>query len=223
MGPPGAGKGTQAAAVSTRYGIPAISTGDIFRANVSGGTPLGVAAQAYMDAGEYVPDEVTNSMVRQRMAEPDCRRGFLLDGYPRTLDQVEELDLILADLGVRLTGVLVLDTDADALVQRLLNRAEKEGRPDDTETVIRRRQQVYAEQTEPLACEYDMRGMLVAVDGNGRVDHVTERVHTAIAQLRSRLGSLGGGVVRGHGGAAEDRRVDRDLVQGARVGMATGG
>lgn len=186
MGPPGAGKGTQAAAVCHRYGVPAISTGDIFRANVADRTPLGIAAQKHMDAGEYVPDQVTNAMVRDRLGHPDCERGFLLDGYPRTLEQVMELDRILADLGVRLTGVLVLDTDADSLIQRLLARAEQQGRPDDTRDVIRRRQEVYAEQTAPLASEYDMRGILATVDGNGRVDHVTDRVHTAIAQLRRR-------------------------------------
>jgi adenylate kinase len=184
MGPPGAGKGTQAAAVCHRYGIPAISTGDIFRANVSAGTPLGLAAQTFMDAGEYVPDGVTNAMVRERLAHPDCRRGFLLDGYPRTLEQVKELDQILADLDARLLGVLVLDTDATALVQRLLHRAEREGRADDTEPIIRRRQQIYAEQTSPLTTEYDLRGILATVNGNGRVDHVTDRIHTAIAQLR---------------------------------------
>ena len=184
MGPPGAGKGTQSAAVCDRYGIPAISTGDIFRANVSARTPLGVTAQTYMDAGEYVPDEITNDMVRDRLGQPDCARGFLLDGYPRTLEQVKELDEILADLDVRLDGVLALDVDSDSLVKRLLDRAEREGRADDTEEVIRRRQEVYAEQTAPLVSEYDARCSLVRVDGNGRVDHVTDRVHTAIAQLR---------------------------------------
>lgn len=183
MGPPGAGKGTQAAAVCDRYGIPAISTGDIFRANVSAGTPLGVEAQSYMNAGDYVPDEVTNAMVRDRLAHQDCRRGFLLDGYPRTLEQVKELDQMLVELDVRLTGAIVLDTDADELLQRLLERARKEGRADDTEDVIRRRQELYAAQTAPLVSEYDARGLLVTVDGNGRVDHVTDRVHTAIARL----------------------------------------
>ena len=184
MGPPGAGKGTQAAAVCHRHGIPAISTGDIFRANVSAGTPLGIAAQTYMNAGEYVPDEVTNAMVRDRLAEPDCRRGFLLDGFPRTLEQVKELDAILADLKVQLDGVLLLEADPTVLVQRLLERAQKEGRADDTEDVIRRRQEVYAEQTAPLVSEYDARGVLLIVNGNGRVDHITDRVHTAIARLR---------------------------------------
>lgn len=183
MGPPGAGKGTQSAAVCQRYGIPAISTGDIFRANVSDGTPLGVTAQTYMNAGEYVPDEVTNAMVRDRLAQPDCRRGFLLDGFPRTVEQVKELDQMLDELGVQLNGVLVLNTDPAALVQRLLDRAQKDGRSDDTEDVIRRRQEVYAEQTAPLVSEYSARGVLATVNGNGRVDHVTDRVHTAIAQL----------------------------------------
>jgi len=190
MGPPGAGKGTQSAAVCDRYDIPAISTGDIFRANVSAGTPLGVTAQTYMDAGEYVPDEVTNAMVRDRLGQPDCTRGFLLDGYPRTLEQVKELDDILADLDVRLDGVLALDVDAESLVERLLDRARTEARADDTEEVIRRRQEVYAEQTAPLVSEYDARGSLMRVDGNGRVDHVTDRVHTAIARLRQQLGGL---------------------------------
>lgn len=188
MGPPGAGKGTQSAAVCDRYGIPAISTGDIFRANVSAGTPLGVTAQSYMHAGEYVPDEVTNAMVRDRLTQPDCGRGFLLDGYPRTLEQVKELDQMLSDLSVQLTGVVVLSADPDTLVQRLLDRAQKEGRADDTEDVIRRRQEVYAKQTAPLASEYDARGVLVSVNGSGSVGSVTDRIHAAIATL-----SRGGG------------------------------
>lgn len=184
MGPPGAGKGTQAAAIHHRYGIPAISTGDIFRANVSAGTALGVTAQASMDAGEYVSDDVTNAMVRDRLDRPDCGRGFLLDGYPRTMEQVKALDQVLADLEVGLTGVLVLRADPDTLVQRLLDRAQSEGRADDTAQVIRRRQEVYAGQTAPLVSEYDARGILMPVNASGRVDHVTDRVHTAIAQLR---------------------------------------
>lgn len=186
MGPPGAGKGTQATAVCHRYGIPAISTGDIFRANVTDRTPLGIQAEKHMDAGDYVPDDITNAMVRDRLGHSDCHRGFLLDGYPRTVEQVGVLDQILADLDVRLNGAIVLNTDADALTRRLLARAEQEGRTDDTEDVIRRRQEVYTEQTAPLVYEYEMRGVLATVDGNGRVDHVTDRVHTAIAQLRRR-------------------------------------
>ena len=143
MGPPGAGKGTQATFVAEHFGIPAISTGDIFRANVAEGTPLGVEAKRYMDAGEYVPDEITNKMVRNRIDEPDADPGFLLDGYPRTLAQVEELDGMVEFTGHRLDAAVVLTVDGEEIVQRLLQRAEVEGRADDTEDVIRRRQEVY--------------------------------------------------------------------------------
>ncbi len=180
MGPPGAGKGTQAAFIAEHFSIPAISTGDIFRANVSQGTPLGVEAKKYMDAGEYVPDEVTNRMVRDRIDEPDAERGFLLDGYPRTVAQVEELDGMIAFTGHRLDAVVVLTVDQDEIVQRLLQRAETEGRADDTEEVIRRRQEVYAEQTAPLIDVYRERGILVEVDGLGEVDEVTQRVFAAL-------------------------------------------
>src|SRR6476619_8417424 len=150
MGPPGAGKGTQAKVVAEHFGVPAISTGDIFRFNVSQGTDLGVKAQQYMDSGEYVPDEITNLMVRNRIDEPDAEPGFLLDGYPRTVSQVEELDGMIKHTGHQLDAVLVLTVDSEELVQRLLERAKTEGRADDTEEVIRRRQEIYAEQTEPL-------------------------------------------------------------------------
>ena len=149
MGPPGAGKGTQATFVAEHFGIPAISTGDIFRANVAEGTPLGIAAKRYMDAGEYVPDEITNEMVRNRIDEPDAEPGFLLDGYPRTLDQVEELDGMVRFTGHRLDAAVVLTVDDEEIVQRLLRRAEVEGRADDTEEVIRRRQEVYASRPSP--------------------------------------------------------------------------
>src|SRR4029079_7386254 len=139
MGPPGAGKGTQAEVVAERYNIPAISTGDIFRKNVSEGTELGVEAKRYMDAGEYVPDSVTNLMVRNRIDEEDAAKGFLLDGYPRTLAQVDELDGMIAFTGHRLDAVVVLAFDPEELVRRLTARAATEGRTDDTEDVIRRR------------------------------------------------------------------------------------
>jgi adenylate kinase len=180
MGPPGSGKGTQAKFVAERYGIPAISTGDIFRANVTQGTPLGLEAKRYMDAGEYVPDEVTNLMVRNRIDEPDAERGFLLDGYPRTLAQVEELDGMIKFTGHRLDAVVVLTVDPDEIVQRLVQRAEVEGRTDDTEDVIRRRQEVYAEQTEPLIDVYRDRNLLIEVDGMGAVDDVTKRIFDAL-------------------------------------------
>ena len=180
MGPPGAGKGTQASFVAEHFGIPAISTGDIFRANVAEGTPLGVEAKRYMDAGEYVPDEITNKMVRNRIDEPDAEPGFLLDGYPRTLAQVEELDGMVEFTGHRIDAAVVLTVDGEEIVQRLLQRAEVEGRADDTEDVIRRRQEVYREQTEPLIEVYRDRGILVEVDGIGEVDQVTKRIFEAL-------------------------------------------
>ena len=180
MGPPGAGKGTQAQVVADHFAIPAISTGDIFRTNVANGTELGVEAERYMDMGEYVPDELTNKMVRNRIDEPDAAPGFLLDGYPRTLAQVEELDGMIAFTGHSLDAALVLTVDPEELVQRLLQRAQTEGRADDTEDVIRRRQELYTEQTEPLIEVYRDRGILLEVDGMGEVDEVTTRIFDAL-------------------------------------------
>nr|WP_297417271.1 adenylate kinase [uncultured Nocardioides sp.] len=185
MGPPGAGKGTQAKTIADKLGIPAISTGDIFRANVSQQTPLGLEAKGYMDKGDYVPDTVTNAMVRDRLNEPDARVGFLLDGYPRTLAQVEELDKMLAEQGTSIDKVVVLTVDQDEIVARLLRRAEIEGRTDDTEDVIRKRQQVYAEQTAPLISVYAERGVLVEVDGMGAVEEVSARIFEAIGATDS--------------------------------------
>jgi adenylate kinase len=182
MGPPGAGKGTQAKVIAERLAVPAISTGDIFRKNVSEKTELGVAAKRYMDAGDYVPDEITNAMVRARLAEPDAEDGFLLDGYPRTVAQVAELDSMLADAGHEIDAVVVLTVDQDEVVQRLLRRAHEEGRVDDTEEVMRHRQDVYSEQTAPLIKVYDDRGLLVAVDGMGPVEEVTSRVFEALGE-----------------------------------------
>ncbi|MDU6151554.1 MAG: adenylate kinase [Actinomyces urogenitalis] len=181
LGPPGAGKGTQAARISERLGIPAISTGDIFRANVAGNTELGQQAKKYMDAGEYVPDSVTNAMVKDRLAADDAAQGFLLDGYPRTEAQVHELDAMLAESGLALDVVLEITAEAEVVVQRLLKRATEQNRADDTEPVIRRRLEVYAEQTEPLAALYESEGLLVRVDGIGDIDEVTERIMSALA------------------------------------------
>jgi adenylate kinase len=180
MGPPGAGKGTQARVVADHFGIPAISTGDIFRINVSNGTPLGKKAQAYMDKGEYVPDEITNLMVRNRIDEPDAEPGFLLDGYPRTLAQVEELDGMIKYTGHALDAVVVLTVDADEIVARLVQRAQVVGRTDDTEEVVRRRQEVYVEQTEPLIEVYRARGIVHEIDGMGAVEEVTKRIFDAL-------------------------------------------
>lgn len=183
MGPPGAGKGTQATVIAGHFGIPAISTGDIFRANVSQGTPLGIEAKRFMDAGDYVPDEVTNLMVRNRIDEDDAKPGFLLDGYPRTTAQVEELDGMISFTGHKLDAAVVLTVDAEELVQRLLQRAQTDGRADDTEDVIRKRQEIYAEQTEPLIEVYRGRGVLVEVDGMGEVDEVTARIFAALDEI----------------------------------------
>jgi adenylate kinase len=180
MGPPGAGKGTQAKFIAEHFKIPAISTGDIFRANVTRGTELGLEAKRYMDAGDYVPDEVTNLMVRNRIDEPDAVSGFLLDGYPRTLSQVEELDGMIRFTGHRLDAVVCLTVDQDEIVNRLLQRAQVEGRADDTEDVIRRRQELYLEQTEPLIDVYKKRGIVLEIDGMGEVSDVTERVFEAL-------------------------------------------
>ena len=176
IGPPGAGKGTQATLIAQKFDIPHISTGAIFRANVAEGTDLGVEAQKYMERGEYVPDSVTNAMVRNRLAESDTDNGFLLDGYPRTLAQVDELDSILADLGKRLDAVVEITADAEEVTQRLLARAAKEGRADDTEDVIRRRMVVYAEQTEPIVAVYTERGLVRKVDGMGSIEDVHARI-----------------------------------------------
>jgi adenylate kinase len=180
LGPPGAGKGTQAARLAETLRVPAISTGDIFRANVKEGTELGVTAKRYMDAGEYVPDSVTNAMVADRLAQPDAAAGFLLDGYPRTAEQVEELDRVLASGSASLDRVVEITADTDEVVARLLRRAQEQGRSDDTEDVIRRRLEVYAEQTAPLSALYEQRGLLVRVDGMGAVDDVTARLVDAI-------------------------------------------
>jgi len=181
LGPPGAGKGTQAVRLAERLGVPAISTGDIFRANIKGGTELGRTAQEYTARGALVPDSVTNAMVRDRLAEPDAAQGFLLDGYPRNVAQVAELDAVLADQGLTLDAAVEITADADVVVERLLKRAEIEGRADDTEPVIRHRLDVYAEQTAPISGVYAERGLLLQVDGIGEVDEVTGRLLEALA------------------------------------------
>jgi adenylate kinase len=180
IGPPGAGKGTQASKLSEVFGIPAISTGDIFRENVKNHTPLGVEAKSYMDKGEYVPDELTNKLVRDRLQNPDCVNGFLLDGYPRTADQVEELDSILKETDSKLDAVVQLTADSEEVVRRLAKRAIEQGRSDDTEDVLRNRLSVYEEQTAPLISVYESRGLLVKVDGLGEIAEVTQRITDAL-------------------------------------------
>jgi adenylate kinase len=182
VGPPGAGKGTQAAILAETYGVPAISTGDIFRNNVANETPLGLQVKAIMEAGEYVPDALTNEIVADRLGEADARAGFLLDGYPRTPDQVDELDRILAADNAALDVVVLLVADADVVVARLLKRATEQGRLDDTEEVIRHRMNVYVDQTSPIIDGYDKRNLVVRVNALGAVDEVTARIVDALAQ-----------------------------------------
>jgi adenylate kinase len=183
IGPPGAGKGTQATLLAQAYDIPAISTGDIFRANVKAETSLGIQAKGFMDRGEYVPDSLTNDLVRDRLSQEDASAGFLLDGYPRTRDQVLELDDILGTNNQSLDAVILLKADSDELVRRLLNRAQEQGRADDTEEVIRHRQNVYLEQTAPLIEIYSARGIVLEIDGLGQVGEVTDRILNALTTL----------------------------------------
>ncbi|PKW26266.1 adenylate kinase [Phycicoccus duodecadis] len=180
LGPPGAGKGTQAARIAEHHGIPAISTGDIFRANIKNETELGTQVKEILASGGYVSDEITNAIVEDRLAQDDCAPGFLLDGYPRTLAQVDALDAMLAAHGHSLDRVLELTVDDEVVVGRLLKRAEVEGRDDDTEDVIRERMGIYHRETRPLSQTYRERGLLVDVDGDGAVDEVTTRILTAL-------------------------------------------
>jgi adenylate kinase len=161
--------------------VPAISTGDIFRANVANATELGLKVKAIMDAGEYVPDDITSAIVVDRLREPDAVNGFLLDGYPRTPEQVAELDRVLESEYEPLNAVVQLDADPDEVVGRLLKRAVEQGRADDTEDVIRHRMGVYEQQTAPLVELFAQRGLLVKVDALGSVDDVTQRILTALA------------------------------------------
>nr|WP_218901924.1 adenylate kinase [Streptomonospora nanhaiensis] len=207
VGPPGAGKGTQAQILASELSIPKVSTGDIFRANVSGGTELGKQAKAYMDRGDLVPDEVTNAMVRDRLAQQDAQGGFLLDGFPRNVAQAETLNKILDDLGERLDAVLELKVDEEEIVKRLSGRrscrncnnvqhvvydppatedvcdvcgGELFQREDDREEVVRHRLDVYHEQTEPLVSFYANEGILVTIEATGPVDEVTARAKAAL-------------------------------------------
>ena len=176
IGPPGAGKGTQAALLAQHFGIPAISTGDIFRENVRNETPLGLEAKAFMDRGEYVPDSLTNALVRDRLNQEDAAAGFLLDGYPRTIDQVEELDDILDETNKKLDVVVQLTADYEELLRRLSGRAQEQGRSDDTPDVIKRRLDVYEDQTAPLIDIYASRSLVAKVNGLGEIADVTSRI-----------------------------------------------
>ena len=182
VGPPGAGKGTQAARISERFGIPTISTGDIFRKNIAEQTELGVQVKAIVDAGDYVPDSLTNALVTDRLSEADADGGFLLDGYPRTPAQVEYLNDLLASHGHSLDAVIRLVADQEEIVRRLRLRSTEQGRADDSEDAIRHRQEVYQRETAPLIEMFGRQGLLVEVDGLGAVDDVTDRIFSALAE-----------------------------------------
>ena len=178
VGPPGAGKGTQAAILSEKLGVPHISTGDLFRANIGEGTPLGLEAKSYMDAGNLVPDDVTVRMVESRLAEGDAQKGFLLDGFPRTVPQADELGRILDGLGLKLDGVVQYNVSEDVVVERMLAR----GRADDNEDVIRNRMQVYAKETAPLLDYYSDK--TVKIEAEGTVEEINERTMSELESLK---------------------------------------
>jgi adenylate kinase len=176
MGPPGVGKGTQAGVLARELGVPAISTGELFRAHVADGTDLGRRLRALVEAGEYVPDEVTNELVADRIDEADARDGFILDGYPRTPAQVGALERMLEERGAELTRVVLLTADAEVVLARLHSRAAEQGRADDDPEVVRNRIEVYERETAPLADLYDERGVLTRVDGSASPDEVAARI-----------------------------------------------
>lgn len=180
MGPPGVGKGTQAARLANHLQVPWISTGDLFREQVRNETPLGLQIRDLMGSGHYVPNEIADELVAQRLAELDARDGFILDGYPRTAGQVQALDLVLAASSVRLTAIVVLDAGRSDIIARLLQRAGEQGRADDTPEVIERRLQVYADEAAELFGCYADRRVLLHVDGMGHPDAVAERIWKAL-------------------------------------------
>jgi adenylate kinase len=184
LGPPGAGKGTQAKILVEAFGIPQLSTGDILRSAIAAKTQLGLEAKAIVDRGDLVSDAIVNGIVSERLDAEDCKPGFILDGFPRTIAQAEALDQMLIDKGVKLNAVIEIKADADELVRRVINRAKESGgaRADDNEDVLRKRLGVYKEQTAPLVAYYSEEGLLKAVDGMEPVEHVTAAIKAAIAQ-----------------------------------------
>ena len=184
LGPPGAGKGTQAKILVEAYGIPQLSTGDILRAAIAAKTPLGLEAKAIVDRGDLVSDAIVNGIVSERLDADDCKPGFILDGFPRTIAQAEALDQMLADKGIALDAVIEIKAEADELVKRVINRAKESGgaRADDNEEVLRKRLGVYSEQTAPLVAYYSGRGLLKPVDGMVPVDDVTAAIKTALGK-----------------------------------------
>jgi adenylate kinase len=186
LGPPGAGKGTQAQLLVERLGIPQVSTGDMLRAAVAAGSDVGREAKSYMDAGKLVPDAVVIGVAEERLRQPDSKKGFILDGFPRTAAQAEALDRMLPRLGCELERCVALRVDEDELVKRLLRRSEREGRSDDNETSIRTRMREYKEKTEPLISYYRSRGVLREVDGFGKLEEVARRIAQALDGAETR-------------------------------------
>lgn len=180
LGPPGAGKGTQATRIAEKLSIPAISTGEIFRTNMSEGTEIGLQAKAFIDRGEFVPDSVTNAMVKARLSASDTANGFLLDGYPRNVEQAHVLADMCAEIGIKLDLVLEIQVDEDEVVTRMMKRAQEQHRTDDTEPVMRHRLEVYHQQTKPVAAYYADHELLQVVDGSGSIDEVTERIFAVL-------------------------------------------
>jgi adenylate kinase len=189
LGPPGSGKGTQAKLLAERLRVPAISTGDILRAAVKDRTPLGVKAQAIMEKGELVSDDLIVALIRERIAQTDARDGFILDGFPRTLEQGRALETMLMEQGESLNAAVNFGVPESALVERMLSRAKAEGRADDRPETIRERLRVYREKTEPLAAFYAERGLLAGVDGVGSIEDVAARVDEALAAVRPPRGN----------------------------------
>lgn len=183
LGPQGSGKGTQASRVSEDHGIPHISTGEMFRAAIAAGTRLGREVEPILAAGELVPDELTVSLIRDRLSEPDAARGFVLDGFPRNLDQAEALDAMLAEIGKTLDAVLFFDLSDEIALERLLGRARDEGRGDDTPEVIERRLAIYHEQTEPVVERYRATGKLVPLHAERSIAEVAAEIGDALALL----------------------------------------
>lgn len=181
IGPQGSGKGTQGARIAEALGVPAVSTGDVFRANVKEGTPLGLQVKAIIDAGELVPDDLTSEIVRDRLSQEDAAAGFLLDGYPRNLGQVGDLDGFLGGRGEALTAVIELTVPREESIQRLALRAAEQGRDDDNEESIAKRLSIYESETAPILDVYRERGVVDAIDGVGTLDEITERITTALA------------------------------------------
>ncbi len=181
VGPQGSGKGTQGVLVAAAFDVPQVATGDIFRANVAGGTELGKRVQAIIEAGDLVSDELTSELVRDRLTQPDAAGGFVLDGYPRNRSQVDDLDAFLSDRGESLDAVIELSVPREVSIERLLQRAIDQGRTDDTEQVISNRLAIYARETAPILDVYRPQGLVVPVDGVGTLDEVTERIFSALA------------------------------------------